>query len=163
MTLSTSQDLKSSNFSGVKTIIFDEFAIETGQKKYYLNNEVFTFLNLIETIARTRNIRVFLLANSVSRANPYFLFFNLDIPYNNDIKLFKDNLILVNYTHNTEYRDFKKKTNFGKLVANTSFSDYAIDNKFLDETNTFIQKKQKSAKFKFAFIANRSNLRYLAR
>lgn len=48
--LSTAQDLKSSNFNKVKTIIFDEFIIEEGQKKYYLKNEVFTFLNLLETI-----------------------------------------------------------------------------------------------------------------
>ena len=62
MTLSTAQDLKSSNFSKVRTIIFDEFIIEEGQKKFYLNNEVFVFLNLIETIARMReNIRVLML------------------------------------------------------------------------------------------------------
>ena len=50
MTLATAQDLKSVNFSGVKTIIFDEFIIEEGQKKFYLKNEVFTFLNLLESI-----------------------------------------------------------------------------------------------------------------
>lgn len=61
MTLSTAQDLKSSNFSKVKYIIFDEFIIEEGQKKYYLNNEVFIFLNLIETIARLRDVKIFLL------------------------------------------------------------------------------------------------------
>lgn len=61
MTLSTAQDLKSSNFSNVKYIIFDEFIIEEGQKKTYLKNEVFVFLNLIETIARLRDVRVFLL------------------------------------------------------------------------------------------------------
>lgn len=52
MKLSTAQDLKSSNFNKVKTIIFDEFIIEEGQKKYYLKNEVFTFLNLLETIRK---------------------------------------------------------------------------------------------------------------
>lgn len=64
MTLSTAQDLKSSNFNCVKTIIFDEFIIEPGQKKYYLQNEVFVFLNLIETIARLRDVRIFLLGNA---------------------------------------------------------------------------------------------------
>lgn len=52
MKLSTAQDLKSSNFNKVKTIIFDEFIIEEGQKKYYMKNEVFTFLNLLETIRK---------------------------------------------------------------------------------------------------------------
>ena len=78
MTLSTAQDLKSSNFSKVTTIIFDEFIIEEGQKKYYLQNEVLVFLNLIETIARMRDIKVFMLANPANiYTNPYFLYFDL--------------------------------------------------------------------------------------
>lgn len=63
MTLSTAQDLKGTEFSKVTTIIFDEFIIEEGQKKYYLKNEVDIFLGLIETLARMRNIKVFMLAN----------------------------------------------------------------------------------------------------
>ena len=50
MTLSTAQDLKGTSFSKVKYLIFDEFIIEEGQKKYYLSNEVLIFLNLLETI-----------------------------------------------------------------------------------------------------------------
>ena len=50
MTLSTAQDLKGTSFSKVTNIIFDEFIIEEGQKKYYLQNEVLIFLNLLETI-----------------------------------------------------------------------------------------------------------------
>ena len=78
MTLSTAQDLKSSNYDKVTTIIFDEFIIDEGQKKYYLHNEVETFLNLIETIARMRKIRVILLGNAGNVVtNPYFLYFDL--------------------------------------------------------------------------------------
>ena len=82
MTLSTSQDLKSSNFNKVKNIIFDEFIIEPGQKKTYLRDEVTVFLNLLETIGRMRDIRVFMLGNAVSVTNPYFLYFDLSLPYN---------------------------------------------------------------------------------
>lgn len=139
------------------------FGIEQGQRKYYLQNEAFAFLGLVETIARLRDFRVFFLANSVSRTNPYFLYFDLDVPYNNDIKLYKDGLILVNYMHNEEYRQAKRNTKFGKLVAGTSYASYAIDNNFIDENNTFIEKKNQHAKFQFAFIANRSNFRCVVR
>lgn len=152
MTLATAQDLKSTNFSKVKTIIFDEFIIEEGQKKYYLKNEVFTFLNLIETISRLRDVRIFMLANSASLTNPYFLYFDLQLPYNNDIKIFKEGTILVQYMKNEEYRETKRQTRFGKLVAGTSFEDYAIDNKFLNDNRNFVEKKTGSAKFTFAFI-----------
>lgn len=151
MTLSTAQQLKSSNFPNVKTIIFDEFLIEPGQG-HYLKNEVFAFLGLIETIARTRNIRVIMLGNSVSEINPYFLFFDISIPYNNDIKLYKDGMILLQYVNGTEFQKAKKQTRFGKLVSGTDYEDYAIDNKFLDESKMFIEKKTGQAKFSFSFI-----------
>lgn len=115
MTLATAQDLKSTNFSKVKTIIFDEFIIENGQKKYYLKNEVFVFLNLIETISRLRDVRIFMLANSASSTNPYFLYFDLELPYNNDIRTFKDGTILLQYMKNEEYRETKRQTRFRKI------------------------------------------------
>lgn len=155
MTLSTAQDLKSSNFSKVTTIIFDEFIIEEGQKKFYLQNEVLIFLNLLETIGRMRDIKVFMLANPANiYTNPYFLYFDLTLPYNNDIKLFKDNLILLQYMKNEEYRQAKKETKFGKLIAGTSFEDYAINNKCLNDNRDFIEKKSGTAKFSFNFIYN---------
>ena len=140
MTLSTAQQLKSSNFPNVKTIIFDEFLIEPGQG-HYLKNEVFAFLGLIETIARTRDIRVIMLGNSVSEINPYCLFFDISIPYNNDIKLFKDGMILLQYIRMSNFQQAKKETRFGRLVAGTEYESYAIENNFIDESKLFIEKK----------------------
>ena len=155
MTLSTAQQLKSSNFSDVYYIIFDEFLIETGQG-HYLKNEVFSFLGLIETIARMRDIKVFMLANAVTEINPYFLFFDLHLPYNNDIKLYKDGTILLQYMKNEAYREAKKQTRFGKLIANTEYEDYAVNNKFTDNNKYFIEKKTGNSKFIFSFIYKNS-------
>lgn len=102
-----------------------------------------------------RDIKVFMLANPANiYTNPYFLYFDLSLPFNNDIKLFKDNLILLQYMKNEEYRQAKKQTKFGKLVAGTSYEDYAINNKALNDNKIFIDKKQGTAKFSFAFIYN---------
>ena len=57
MTLSTAQDLKGTSFSKVKYILFDEFIIEEGQKKFYLPNEVFIFLNILETIRKNERYK----------------------------------------------------------------------------------------------------------
>ena len=151
VTLSTAQQLKSSNFPKVKTIIFDEFLIESGQG-HYLKNEVDIFLGLVETISRMRNVRVFMLANAVTEANPYFLYFDLTLPYNNDIRTFKDGLILLQYMNNPEYIEAKKKTRFGKLVSGTDYEDYAINNKFADNNSMFIEHKSGNSKFSFSFI-----------
>lgn len=84
--------------------------------------------------------------------NPYFLYFDLSLPYKSDIKTFKNGLILLQYMKNEEYRKEKQKTKLGQLTQNTSYSLYAIDNKFVGDNNNFIEKKQGSAKFSFAFI-----------
>lgn len=57
-----------------------------------------------------------MLANAVTITNPYFLYFKLKLPYNSDIALYKNGLILVQYMENEEYREIKKKSRFGKLV-----------------------------------------------
>ena len=151
VTLSTAQQLKSSNFSDVYYIIFDEFLIESGQG-YYLKDEVLAFLGLLETVGRMRDIKVFMLANAVTEVNPYFMFFDLALPYNNDIKLFKDGMILLQYLQNEAYIQAKKQTKFGRLVAGTEYEDYAIDNKFTDDNRVFIEKKTGQSKFSFSFI-----------
>lgn len=84
--------------------------------------------------------------------NPYFLYFDLSLPYNSDIKTFKNGLILLQYMKNEEYRKQKQKSKLGQLTHNTSYSLYAIDNKFVGDNNNFIEKKQGSSKFSFAFI-----------
>lgn len=37
-----------------------------------------------------RDIRVFMLANSVTVTNPYFIYFDLKLPYNSDIVTYKN-------------------------------------------------------------------------
>lgn len=128
--------------------------LKNGQKKYYLKNEVFVFLSLIETIARLRDVKIFMLANACNSMNPYFIYFDLSLPYNNEIKLFKDNTILLQYAKNEDYRNFKKQTKFGKLISGTSFEDYAVNNQFIQDNKNFIEKKTGTANFKFAFIYN---------
>lgn len=140
MALSTANILKSTSFDDVTTIIFDEFIIDKGCY-HYLQNEVEQLLELVETVARLRDIRVIFLGNAVSITNPYFIYFNLSLPYGKTIKTFKDGLILVNYIKNEKYRKVKHESNFGKLISGTNYSKYAIDNEFLRDSKAFIGKK----------------------
>ena len=156
MTLTTAQNLKGSNFPRVKFIVFDEFIIEDGQH-HYIKNEVMNFLGLVESVARTRDVKIFMLGNASSIVNPYFLFFNIELPYKSDIKLYKNGLVLLNYMRNEEYREFKKKTKFGQLVADTEYEDYAINNVFRNDTKDFILKKTQNAKCSFA-ISYKNNI-----
>lgn len=146
--LSVANILKSSTYDKVTTIIFDEFIIDKGNY-HYLQNEVIQFLDVIETVARLRDIKVIMLANAISITNPYFAFFDLSLPYNSEFKTFKDGLILVYYGKNIKYREVKKQTKFGRLIENTEYGKYAIDNEFLRDSKSFLKKKTKNSKFFF--------------
>lgn len=151
--LSTANILKSSTFNNVDLIIFDEFILDKGNY-HYLPNEVEKLLDIVETIARLRDIKVFFLGNAISITNPYFLYFDLRIPYNSDITTFKNGLIVVNYIKNEDYRRIKKQTKFGQLIETTNYGRYAIDNEFLRDNTSFIQKRSNKAKFLFTIYLN---------
>lgn len=151
--LSKASIYKSVPFPNVDIIMYDEFLIDNNTYRY-LPEEPEKLLDFMETIGRLRNIQVFLLGNSISIVNPYFDYFNVSLPYNKDIKTFKDGLILVNYIKNEKYREVKKKTKFGKLIEGTKYGSYAIDNEFLKDNNNFIKKKNPKSRFFFNLILN---------
>ena len=156
LALSTAGQIKSKEFPFVKNLIFDEFIIERGVY-HYLQYEVHSFLDILETIFRTRDFRCFLLGNAVNRINPYFNYFKIEMPYNTDIKTYRNGEMLVQYIKNEAYREFKKNTRFGRLINGTEYGDYAIDNKFLHENRVFIGKKPPTAKFYFTLKLGNDN------
>lgn len=150
--LSTTNVLKSVCYDRVSTIIFDEFIIDKGCY-HYLSEEVKTFLEFCETVFRLRNnVRVIFLANAITQTNPYFLYFDIQPNPKTDIVLYKNGLILLQIMNNTDYRQAKKISRFGKLVSNTDYGKYAIDNEFLRDNNSFIEKKRGNCRFSFTFI-----------
>lgn len=138
--LSTSRNCKSNTFTNIYTIIFDEFIIESNNQRY-LKNETTTFFNVIETIMRLENFRCVLLGNAVTISNPYFEEFHINKPYGSNYQLYKNGLILMCYTKNLAYRDYKKQTRFGQLIEGTKYGNYAINNEFLQDNSHFIEKK----------------------
>ena len=160
--LSTANNKKSISYPKITTLIFDEFLLETGNQRY-LPNEVEKLLNLYETVARpgTNHPRVvlFLLANAISITNPYFLYWGLQMPTKQDknnkwIWKHPSRPILVEDVRNDKFIDKKKNTEFGMLVAGTNYADYSIENKFLLDDESFIEKKGNKAKYYFTFIYN---------
>lgn len=159
------QDLKSSaGFENIKTIILDEYPIEKSRFRSYLPDEGMLLLGLFDSILRNRSdVRIFILGNATEGIEycPLFTFFDLTLPYNSDIKLFKDNTILVQYMNNTDFRKDREETLIGKLAKGTKYETYAIHNKPLDKNNDFIAKKTGSSKFQFAIIYKDEVYRYL--
>ena len=127
----------------------------------YLQDEPGKLLNLYETIARpgTGHPRVvlFMLANALSVTNPYFLYWDLKMPKTPDkhgkyIWRHPTRPIIVEDVRNEAFIDAKKNTEFGRLVDGTKYADYSINNEFLLDDETFIEKKSKRARYYFTFI-----------
>lgn len=140
MPLSTSLVEKSNPYPLVTTIIFDEFIIDKAHLRY-LSNEVDVLLELIFTIVRKRNNwKCYLLANNISTVNPYFRYFDIRLKDGERFTLMKNGKILVERSTDDVFVEEMKETAFGQLIEGTKYSDYAIENKSLRDSETFIEK-----------------------
>ena len=150
--LSTWQKQKSQVFSDTTVIIFDEF-IKEKDLSYYLPNEVESFMNLLDTIVRNRsNWWVFMLGNAVTLANPYFQYFKL-FP-KGDQEIYKKGEILVNIPKAYRFKEYRKETKIGKLMQNTDYAKFSIDNEFKEDNEIFIERRTKESKYVCTFNIN---------
>lgn len=159
-TLSTANNKKSISYPNITTLIFDEFLLDKGNQMY-LPNEPLKLLNLYETVARPGTnhpiVKMFMLANSTTVTNPYFLYWDLKMPTKKDknnkwIWLHPDRPILVENVINEKFIDVKANTLFGALIKDTEYADFSINNSPILDDDTFIEKKSGNCKFWFSFI-----------
>ena len=149
--LSTSMQLKSVAFPLVKTIIMDEFIIDKGRINY-LKNEAHVFMELYETIARMReNVTAIFFGNAISIVNPYFDFFKVTPELGR--RYTKKNGICIEFYFNEEFIAKKESTKFGQLIKATSYGEYNMKNKFLRDSDSFIEPRPVTASNKlYQFI-----------
>lgn len=147
MALSNALIMKSVNFKEVDKIGFDEFVIPKGHL-HYLQDEVIKFLELYETIARTRdNVRVMFISNAVSIVNPYFLYWNLRPDNNKRFTSAMNGLIQIEFVRDEDFIEAKYKTKFGQLIKGTEYGNYAVENEFLVDNKHFIEKRTPNSRF----------------
>lgn len=130
---------KSIPYTGVDKICFDEFMLDKGSHRY-INDEVTNLLELYSTIARDRDVKIFFLANSISITSPYFTFFK--IHPRREKEFTKQGDILIQMVQSPLFSEHMKQTRFGKIINGTQYSAYAVDNEFLRDNNTWVEKSK---------------------
>lgn len=145
--LSKAAQYKSVPYPKVSMIVFDEFIIDKGFLRY-LPNEVINFNEMYSTIARLRDVKVLFLSNAITFTNPYFVYFDLKLQQGQTIV--KKGDILLELVNNSSYREKAMNTRFGKIIAGTSYGKYAMENKFLRDNDTFIEKMNEPGNALFA-------------
>lgn len=151
--LSGARQQKSIPTPKVWSIWFDEFILPKKDWSKYLPDEVNTFLRFYDTVARMRDVKVFFVSNAECIVNPYFLYFNIHIPYNTDICRIKDD-IAFEMVQNEAFRKMRRETRFGKLIAGTDYGEYAIENSFGTERHTDIYKINSTFYYMFSLLYN---------
>lgn len=158
VTLSISDTYKSGVFDDYITILFDEFIMKKGTRRY-LDNEVDCLEDLVETVFRhrdTSNMRgVIMLANKVSWYNPYFISWKIR-PFNGRFYRDKELSVVCEQDYSEEFAQMKYSTRFGQHLKNTKYGRYSIGNEALVELSKFIEKKPPHAKHYF-------NIKYMGK
>ena len=125
MALSADERYKSQQFPTVSDIIFEEFVT----RKMYLKDETIRLMHLISTIARKREVSVWMIANSISRVCPYFTDWGL-----RNIPKMKEGTIDIYTVENTKIavemcpsRKLKSKMFFGQAAKSIQGGQWETD------------------------------------
>lgn len=146
--LSSQTSFKSVDFSDVQKVIFDEFIRPARIRPGYLPNEVDMFFDLVSTIVRRRkNVHFYLLGNSCDLTCPYFsqLARITRVPptgysWHNRKK------VLLHYEDATDVMDDIRASDFGMLIEGTNYAQMAIENRFANGGDRFVERKPPAAK-----------------
>lgn len=151
VTLSISDSYKSGVFDDYITILFDEFIMKKGNRRY-LDDEVSTLEDLVETVFRHRdspNMRgVIMLANKISWYNPYFLAWKIT-PFKGRFYRDKERSIIAEQDYSKEFAEMKYTTRFGQHLRNTKYGNYSIENETLVQNSKFIEKRSPKSRHYF--------------
>lgn len=160
--LSDAQQYKKRTFDKVKRIVLDEAVIERSDRYHrYLPNEFSKLANLVDTVSRERadtkslRPRVYLLGNACDIANPYFAAYRVTTKLQYGYMWFRNKTFLLHYVESGKYGQEKLLgTVAGRMMAGTEEAEVAAGNAFVSESEEFVEKKPKSAKYMFGIIMN---------
>lgn len=143
-TLASAITIKSVNLYNVRQCIFDEFILEKGLY-HYLPNEAKAFYGFVKSVDRDRDrVRWYLLGNSASSTNPYFIEWGIR-PSEMEEYTQRGDTLFIHIARSLSFRESIKSTALARLTAGTEFDRYANQNEFLDEHNALVGSKPSRA------------------
>lgn len=129
------KNIKSVVFPNIGVIMYDEFIPD--DLRYTHPNDVFfeprSLLNIIMTAARGINkvfddtVECYCISNFVSRYNPYYTYFGIDMTGKSRV-VDKKNSVYAVIDTNTYVSDEIAASKLGNLLKNTDYGMYALDN-----------------------------------
>ena len=154
ISLSTARSYKSTDFSKVTLIIFDEAFVRETSSYRYLQDEVIQFLEFVSTVVRTRkNVKVVMLGNNEDIFSPYHAYWN--IPIFKGVYIDAEHGIYCEHAKNSaELLEDEKQTGLFALIKDTSYGSYHYDNELLGEEKIDVIEKPQGCKLLVRLIVN---------
>lgn len=148
MVLNTPTRNKGIPLEHIGTILFDEFLTEDNRYITTANNpyqEVHNLCSLIETINRgvgrlyREELKVIMLANSVSLINPYFACWDIDKAFVPGKRFMTGRDWVLEFFIDEDIARAKAESPFGRMAQKAGYGDYAFGNQFYLDNNAFIE------------------------
>lgn len=144
LSLNSADQIKKNShfFSDVDRIIFDEFQSET---EHYCTDEVKKFISIHTSIARgqgeqVRYVPVYMLANTVSILNPYYVELGISERLREDTKFLKGDGFVLEQGFIESASLAQKESGFNRAFAKSQYVAYASENVYLNDNKAFVEK-----------------------
>ncbi len=146
-------------FSDVECMLFDEFQSETN---HYCPKEIEKFISVHTSIARgkgkqIRYVPVYMLSNTVSLINPYYVELGIINRLQADTKFLKGDGYIVEQGFVQSAAEAMLQSGFNKAFKNSQYVAYAAQNIYLNDNNAFIEKPNGKSRYMCTLKYNGSN------
>ena len=145
------QNIKSIPFPDVEFIVLDEGIEEKTQNKY--KNIYEDLMSIGYSVFSLRKIKILVIANAVTMDNP--IFNALGVKDINRAFTKSKNWVIENVMYEKEYDKFNeeaKASDFGRMVKDTSYGDYALNNKFMLDDVSKVKELRVYSKIEFIIV-----------
>ena len=129
-------------FSDIQRMIFDEFQSETNR---YCNDEIKKLLSVHTSVARgqgeqVRYVPVYMLANSVSIINPYYVEMDISNRLKDDTKFLRGDGFVLEQGFIDSASEEQKKSGFNKAFSKNKYVAYSSESIYLNDNQSFVDK-----------------------
>ena len=136
-------------FSDTSIMFLDEFQSETD---HYCDNEISKFISIHSSVARgqgkqTRYVPVIMCSNAVTLLNPYYVLFGISARLRDDTKFLRGTGYVLEQGYIDSAAQAMQQSAFMQACAGSDYVNYAAQNVYLNDNNTFIDKPSGSGRY----------------
>ena len=136
-------------FSDIQRMIFDEFQSETN---HYCDNETKKFISIHTSIARgqgkqVRYVPVYMLSNTVSIINPYYVEMGISDRLKYDTKFLRGDGFVLEQGYIESASIEQKNSGFNRAFSKNSYTAYSSECVYLNDNKAFVEKPVGKSKY----------------